>query len=281
MTGWYPDPAGGRQLRWWDGYRWTPYTAAYPRMVPELDAAVAAMKRYDDRRWGWRPALGPILALIAIIVLSQIALQWEPDHGSGETVFVAVGNLIIEGALVLSLYAAGRQVALRCGGWGNAFGWCRPRWKDFPVAGLGFLAALGIRFGIALVLGLLTQGAATRESDNLRVGHVTPWGVVLLVVIAVVIAPLTEELMFRGLLLRTFMRRWGFWPAAIASSAIFGLFHTYEVDTVLGAVTLALAVGSMGLVNCYLVRLTNRLLPGVYVHAASNALAVLVAVLIA
>lgn len=281
MTGWYPDPGGGRRLRWWDGYRWTPYTAAYPRQLPPLDSAVAAMKRHDAGRWGWRPVTGPIVALITIIALSQIALRWEPDQGSGKVVFVAVGNLIIEGALVLALYASGRQVAARYGGWGRTFGWCRPRWKDLPAAGLGFLVALGIRFVIALALGVLTRGAATRQSENLRVGHVTPWGVVLLVVIAVIIAPLTEELMFRGLLLRTFMRRWRFWPAAIASSVIFGLFHTYEVATLLGAVTLALAVGSMALVNCYLVRVTNRLLPGVYVHAASNALAVLVAVVVA
>ena len=48
-------------------------------------------------------------------------------------------------------------------------------------------------------------------------------------VIVVLIAPVVEETMFRGLMLRTLMRRWGFWPAALASSAIFALFHTYEV----------------------------------------------------
>jgi uncharacterized protein len=34
--------------------------------------------------------------------------------------------------------------------------------------------------------------------------------IVVLVVVAVVLAPVTEELMFRGLLLRTFMHRFSF-----------------------------------------------------------------------
>jgi hypothetical protein len=38
--GWYPDPAGGWRLRWWDGARWTEHTAvAAPQPV--------------KRRWTW------------------------------------------------------------------------------------------------------------------------------------------------------------------------------------------------------------------------------------
>jgi hypothetical protein len=44
---------------------------------------------------------------------------------------------------------------------------------------------------------------------------------------------------FRGLMLRTFMRAMRFWPAAILSSLVFALLHTYEVSTLAGAVTLA------------------------------------------
>ncbi|MCU1659424.1 MAG: Conserved rane protein of unknown function, partial [Pseudonocardiales bacterium] len=75
------------------------------------------------------------------------------------------------------------------------------------------------------------------------------------------------------------MRRMGFWPAALLSTLIFGGFHTYEVNTLVGAVTLALVVGAIGLTNCVLVRLTDRLTPGIFVHATLNGLAA--AVLIA
>jgi uncharacterized protein len=57
-----------------------------------------------------------------------------------------------------------------------------------------------------------------------------------------VCAPAVEELMFRGLLLRALMTRFGFWPAAIVSTGIFAAVHTYEVNTLVGAVTLAGAI---------------------------------------
>jgi membrane protease YdiL (CAAX protease family) len=84
--------------------------------------------------------------------------------------------------------------------------------------------------------------------------------------------------MFRGLLLRSFMRKLGFWPAALLSSLLFALFHVYEVSTLLGAVTLALSVGILGLGNCYVVRVTGRLAPAILIHATYNALALALAV---
>lgn len=33
-AGWYPDPDGGDQRRWWDGREWTQYTAAFQRPTP-------------------------------------------------------------------------------------------------------------------------------------------------------------------------------------------------------------------------------------------------------
>jgi len=46
-AGWYPDPDGGDQRRWWDGQEWTQYTAEFQRptsvdelvLVPELPEA--------------------------------------------------------------------------------------------------------------------------------------------------------------------------------------------------------------------------------------------------
>jgi membrane protease YdiL (CAAX protease family) len=69
------------------------------------------------------------------------------------------------------------------------------------------------------------------------------------------------------------MRRMSFWPAALLSTAVFALFHTYEVSTVQGAAALALSVATLGMTNCYLVRITGRLVPGMLVHATFNLVA--------
>jgi membrane protease YdiL (CAAX protease family) len=46
-----------------------------------------------------------------------------------------------------------------------------------------------------------------------------------LVFLAVVVAPVSEEFFFRGVLFRTVRDRHGFWPAAFASAVPFGVLH--------------------------------------------------------
>ena len=180
--------------------------------------------------------------------------------------------------LLAALLAFGRSIAARNGGWRAAFGLDRVRRSDWLpwITGIGFVY-LG-RTGVAIVANLLTDGRASAEASNVALRHPGPLTIVVLALTAVVLAPIAEELMFRGLILRTFMRRMSFWPAALLSTALFGLFHVYEVHTLVGAVTLACEVAVLGLGNSYLVRITGRLTPGIMVHASFNAIALAVAV---
>jgi uncharacterized protein len=70
------------------------------------------------------------------------------------------------------------------------------------------------------------------------------------------------------------MRRLGFWSSAVLSTVLFAGLHAPQVDTLGGALTLTASVAVLGLCNCYLVRITGRLTPGIMVHAAYNAVAV-------
>jgi uncharacterized protein len=281
--GWYDDPWFPGSVRWWDGVQWTPHAVGAPtRYGPyekaplTLDGAVAAMKSNDPQPWGWRPVGVPIIAYIVLIVTGQVVSRnFAPQHGNGARVFVVLANVVLEAALAAAVYFAGRDVARRNGGWGVAFGLRWPRWADALPALAGFGCAFGARIVIGIVATVLTHGKAITESENLKVGKVDVFSIVVLVVTAVIAAPIVEETVFRGLLLRSFLRRMPFWPAALLSSLIFGIGHTYEVGTVTGAVTLAAIVGSLGLTNCVLNRFTNRLAPGMFVHATFNGLAIL------
>jgi membrane protease YdiL (CAAX protease family) len=90
-------------------------------------------------------------------------------------------------------------------------------------------------------------------------------GVVLLVLVVVVLAPIIEELFFRGLLLRSLERRVGRWGALIISSLVFGAVHLQALQF--------LALTVIGLVLGWLTQHFGRLGPAIWAHVAFNGVA--------
>ena len=218
-------------------------------------------------------------ALVGLIVVGIVASDVIHPHGNAaRTAYAVVANVIVEALLGLAVWGAGREVAARNGGWAITFGLRRPRWSDAKWVAAGIGITFLTRGIVVAVANGLSHGRASREAENLQVHHIDAVTVVLLIAVVVVAAPIIEELVFRGLLLRTFMRRMPFWPAAASSTLIFAALHTYEVSTLVGAITLAASVACLGLTNCWLNRRTDSLAPGMIVHASFNLLAVIVLV---
>lgn len=88
-------------------------------------------------------------------------------------------------------------------------------------------------------------------------------GVLVLVLVVVVAAPLAEEVFFRGMLQRTFARHWPIWPSMIATSVLFGISHFQLVQ--LPALT------AFGLVLSLLAHRTGRLGRNIWAHVGFNA----------
>ena len=82
------------------------------------------------------------------------------------------------------------------------------------------------------------------------------------IVLAVAGAPITEELVFRGVFLPTLTRRLGVWYAAAAVSLIFALVHTH-LPTLLPLFVISLAF-SLGYI------LTGSILVPIFMHALFN-----------
>jgi membrane protease YdiL (CAAX protease family) len=80
---------------------------------------------------------------------------------------------------------------------------------------------------------------------------------------AVLIAPIAEELVFRGYLLNLWANRWGMWPAVIISSLIFGLVHLER----------AAFAAPLGFIFALVYIRYDSLWPGILLHAGYNALA--------
>ncbi len=265
-------PHGPPPYQGWPGWQREP--SLLERTV--LDAQVVeGVRRWG--RWPWSVPLGPTAVLVALIVVANLGVHHSAGTATenvGSLIASIVGELLLLAAVVLFA----RPIARRQGAFAPAVGLDRVRGRDWLpwITGVGFVFAARVAVGI--VAAALTRGQAAAESSNVRLHTATASTVVLLALLAVVVAPVTEELLFRGVMLRSLMQRMGFWPAALISTAVFAGLHAYEVRTVAGALTLVAGVGVLGLGNCYLVRITGRLVPGMMVHATFNALAVLVAV---
>lgn len=92
----------------------------------------------------------------------------------------------------------------------------------------------------------------------------------------VILAPLAEELLWRGLVFRGLRSRWPLAPAAVATALAFGLWHWLSGWQSLGALS---AQYAFGLVACLLVERSGGLGAALALHALGNAcVAVLYAV---
>jgi hypothetical protein len=87
----------------------------------------------------------------------------------------------------------------------------------------------------------------------------------------VIFAPLTEEILFRGILLNFFKKIWGKWPSIILSGLCFSLFH-FSVGQGLGNISLLLALGFFGIALGVIYLRFGNLLYSILVHASFNLL---------
>ena len=156
--------------------------------------------------------------------------------------------------------------------------------------GLGLMPAAGgmrrLLFVFLAVLSLGQLGGVAIDLAGRRVGLTTHWTewfdrdlawgaplvVGLTVLDTVVLTPVFEEIVFRGLVFATLRRRFGVPGAALLSAGIFAIAHGYGV---LGFA----AVFWSGLLWAWAYERTGSLLPSIASHAADNLMASLSVVL--
>ncbi|MFC2027145.1 type II CAAX prenyl endopeptidase Rce1 family protein [Chloroflexota bacterium] len=92
-----------------------------------------------------------------------------------------------------------------------------------------------------------------------------PW---LLIITTVVVAPLVEEMFFRGFIFAGFWQRYGWQKAALISSALFALVHLQPLAFI--------PIFILGYVFAYIYYRSKSIWPGILMHFTVNLLAVVV-----
>lgn len=237
-----------------------------------LDLRVEELRAQPGRTWGVRDAVLAMLSVPAVLALLGGLLAVAP--ALPPVIATTCGTVVLAGLAVL----IARRAAHQSGGWQSALGLDLPEWSDVGRVlrwSLLLFVVQAVTVGVLRVAVPALSGAVADNASFLRDEPL--WAVLVFAVLAVGVAPVLEELLFRGLVLRGLMVRIGFWPAALISSTAFGMFHAQGADAASALVVGATAVFGVGL--CVLTRRTGRLGPGIGVHALRNAVAVGIVVL--
>ena len=168
--------------------------------------------------------LGPILIVFASFLFSGIVYGVAKAFGLSDDSAIAIagfaGSAAILGfGLLMRSYLPAHERRLMTG----------PRWSIPAALGIGLALGIGMRIalGIIVTLGQAVDPGLCEELLKLDDELIPPalWHKLLLAVSLVVLAPLGEELVFRGILLRGLARKLPFAASALISGVLFGLAH--------------------------------------------------------
>lgn len=208
--------------------------------------------------------LATFLALFASAVIGSIALGVTNTPSSTEIPLWAVGLLEIPlwiGLLGVPLWATRRKGS---GSLGRDLGLAM-RWSD-PLRGLAFGVVAQVAFVVVVpplyrLVGV-DAGKIGETADKLGERATSPFSALLLFVIVVLIAPVIEEIAYRGLWLRAAERRWGTVAGVGVSAVVFGVTHFQPYDTPI--------LIAFGLVLGFLAARYRRLGPAIWAHLWFN-----------
>jgi hypothetical protein len=150
---------------------------------------------------------------------------------------------------------------------------------------------LGLALAVPAWLGATTLGLILtrllelfgREPEpgivDIAVARIDP---TVLVLALVLVAPVAEELFFRGVVFNAWMREFGARAAFAGSSALFAVIHANleSVDALIASVVTVVPIFGLGIALALLYRGTRSLAAAMAMHAGFNAISVAIALLV-
>jgi membrane protease YdiL (CAAX protease family) len=268
-AGWYPDPYGGVFARYFDGYRWTPYVADQGQLQHRRPAAEEPHPVLP-----LPVTIGAVAILAVSLITTNQLIDSLADRDWNVVVYMALVVVIGYGpSLAWLAYASHRW------GTGHVFSdlGVRFRWVDLgwgPLIWISTFVAMVTTVALMKVLdvpyrgNLDTDGGGPFDRDNTTI--------VSFLIAAVICAPVVEEAVFRGAMMRGLLSKMSAVPAISIQAVLFGAAHfnpDYGREAIGLVIALSVAGAGLGLA-CYLLR---RLGPVMIAHAVMNGVAITVA----
>jgi membrane protease YdiL (CAAX protease family) len=217
-----------------------------------------------------------VLTLLVLVLASILTAPFGSDAaallmGEGELTFLGAAVLLVAtqvSLLLVSWLLVFRPGALEAlpslpgrdpaGALLAGFGWGVPAWLVATLASAG----------VVWVLESLGFDAEPQAAER-AIALVDPWLVVLSVVI---LAPIAEEIFFRGVVFNAWLREGGRRWAFFGSAALFALIHISVVALV--------PIFLLGLALAWVYQRTGNLLAPIAMHATVNGISVALALLV-
>ncbi len=223
----------------------------------------------------WRGAHIAALILFwfaATVFASALVGVLAPDLAKSEQEFLVLGGVLVIILVLVRGYvqASGQPLA--------TLGFTRTHGLNILVLPLFYILSLIVLQPMCWGWEVLLEvfGARLEEQDVLQqfrsaVQEGDKRQLLLFGLTAIVLAPVTEEIIFRGVFFGGLAARWGFLPAALGSSLVFGGVHF--------SLSALFPLFLVGLVLCYLYRRTGSIYPPMIYHAIFNGVTLLIVLL--
>jgi membrane protease YdiL (CAAX protease family) len=139
-----------------------------------------------------------------------------------------------------------------------------------------FFAGIGLQVVWLPLIAILDSvyGHTAKQAVVKAADRAHGWQILVLALAIVLLAPLTEELLFRGSLLRSLLRKTGPALAILVSAVVFGLVHALG-DPSIGTLIALPAIISLGAISGWRAYRTGNLTQSILLHMGFNALSVL------
>ncbi len=137
-----------------------------------------------------------------------------------------------------------------------------PEIKHADITFPAIIAAIGgcLVGNYVLTVSGIMEADETFDLINEVITSASVW---MQILTAVILAPICEELLFRGIIYKRVEYSYGFWPAAIVSSLLFGAMH--------GNVSQFIYASALGMLFAFAYRKSGKLWVCILMHLTANA----------